>query len=1206
MTPAVCAACGTEQVPGARFCHRCGIPQPGVAESGRRGPAERRVVTVLFGDLSDFTAWAEDLDPERVGGVTDRLLAACARTVTEFGGHVDKLTGDGIMAVFGAPTAHEDDPERAVRAAATMQDVVRRLVAEEVGGGRALGLRVGVNTGEVLAGVQAALSYTVVGDTVNTASRLSDAAGVGGVLVGRETAAATLHAASWRPLPPLRLKGKREPVPAWELMGLRTAPQERVGIGDEAPLVGREEAFGTLVARWLEVVDGGASDTLLVTGEAGVGKTRLAQELIRFSRELPDARMLWGRCSPYGEGRELAPVADWIRTLADIADTDDPERVRERLGRLLARLLPGEDGPARARVGDLLGQLLGLGEAAGAAGRDGVAPVDPQRRDAVADAVRAVLRAAAAELPLLLVVDDLQAAGPATVTLLRGLAQRLPARVLLLGLGRPEILGRSDLVVPEARRLALGPLDDAATAALLRAFLGGAELEPDARESLLGRAQGNPFFLAELLHLLADRGVLRHTDRGWTIAGGLPDDVLPAGVQAVLAARIDSLTPTERAVLRDAAVLGNRFPGSALTSFGHDAGTVAEALTVLVERQFLEVSGTLAGAAAEQLTGLAEPAEHGHDRHRLHRRGRRRSSPSVYRFAHTLSRDVAYSGIPKSDRARRHAVAARWAAAEAPWPAAEVDALLASQVERAARLAREMRLPETDPAFAVRPLGVGALARLGLAALGRDDYTDAVRQLRSSLDLGEGLPVDDLPEDPARLRLALAEALANLHRLDEAAEQLTTPLAAADLRPGALLVLGDVQRRRGEEATARTTLVQALAAASEAGQDRVAGAAMRLLGLLDYYAGRLRAAEEHFRSAQALASGVDDLRGAGWALQNLAWSASTRAAYDLAEEALAEAAEVFTRLGDTGGLSWCAGTEAFVRALQGRLVEARGLAQGLLGVADEQGDRWGLAACQAVVALTAAELGDVAAAQEAAGKAVAGFTAIADGWGRAVAVTAQGVAARAAGRPDEAVRVLATARDEAAAAGHHAVAALATALLGCAHLDAAERAARDGRPDRVQQQLGEAAGCERAARERLVGLEVEPIAYVGVGGLRGALLLARGRTDEAVAALQEVAPAARRGTLLFSRRLLLATYAAALLEADRDEEALAVAREALAIPAEDARSHVAALRVLASASARTGMADAAREALGQAIGVARRTGQDLAAEQVEADLAAWT
>src|SRR4051794_17821926 len=334
--PLVWGVRGPPPVPGARFCHNCGavLDVAGMSDP----PAERRVVTVLFGDLSDFTAWAEDLDPERVGVVTDRVLAALSCATVDMGGRVDKLTGDGIMAVFGAPTAHEDDAERAVRAAARMQSDVRRLMEEESGGGRRMGLRVGLNTGEVLAGVQAHLTYTVVGDTVNTASRLSDAAGVGAVFAGRETALATMSLASWRALPPLRLKGKREPVPAYELVGLRPPGAARLGLGDEAPFIGRDAEFGRLVGKLLDVVDGGRTASVVLTGEAGVGKTRLAVELHRLASQPPGGRGLWGRCTPFGEGRELAPLAEWVRMALGITDADDAAVAEARARRTLSRL----------------------------------------------------------------------------------------------------------------------------------------------------------------------------------------------------------------------------------------------------------------------------------------------------------------------------------------------------------------------------------------------------------------------------------------------------------------------------------------------------------------------------------------------------------------------------------------------------------------------------------------------------------------------------------------------------------------------------------------------------------------------------------------------------------------------------------------------------------------------------------------------------
>ncbi|MBX6356060.1 MAG: adenylate/guanylate cyclase domain-containing protein, partial [Micromonosporaceae bacterium] len=348
-----CPVCGTVAVPGARFCHNCGAALPAAAGL----PAtERRVVTVLFGDLSDFTAWAEDLDPERVGAVTDRVLAALAGAVKTFGGHVDKLTGDGIMAVFGAPVAHEDDAERAVRAALSMQRAVRRVLDDERGGGAPLGLRVGLNTGEVVAGIQAAIEYTVIGDTVNTAARLADAAAIGAVYAGATTWAASRHVASWRQLRPLRLKGKREPVEAYELLGLHDAPGTRSGLGDEAPFVGREAELGRIAGRLAEVIDRGEPRVLVMTAEAGIGKSRFAAEVERLAAGYnvgpgryaarTGARVLSVHCAAFGERRRLAPLADLVRTAIglppDTASAATRQVVEERLRRL---------GQRRARPG---------------------------------------------------------------------------------------------------------------------------------------------------------------------------------------------------------------------------------------------------------------------------------------------------------------------------------------------------------------------------------------------------------------------------------------------------------------------------------------------------------------------------------------------------------------------------------------------------------------------------------------------------------------------------------------------------------------------------------------------------------------------------------------------------------------------------------------------------------------------------------------
>ncbi|HEX5740848.1 MAG TPA: adenylate/guanylate cyclase domain-containing protein, partial [Pilimelia sp.] len=365
-----CPRCGTVAVPGAHYCHHCGLA---LTVAATLPVTERRVVTVLFGDLSDFTSWSEEVDPERVGAVTDRVLAALTGAVKTYGGHVDKLTGDGIMAVFGAPVAHEDDAERAVRAALSMQQSVRRVLDDERGGGAPLGLRVGLNTGEVVAGVQAALEYTVIGDTVNTAARLSDAAAVGTVYAGAGTATATRHVASWRQLRPLRLKGKRAPVEAYELLGMHDAPGTRPGIGEEAPFVGREDELGRFEGRLAEMVDRGAPQVVVMTAEAGTGKSRLAAEARRLAGEFEPGpgpyagrppRVLTVRCAAFGERRRLAPLADLVKTALGLSAPPAGPHAQATVEERLDRVLPRGGGRAAAVPVAPLLSLLGVGDAA--------------------------------------------------------------------------------------------------------------------------------------------------------------------------------------------------------------------------------------------------------------------------------------------------------------------------------------------------------------------------------------------------------------------------------------------------------------------------------------------------------------------------------------------------------------------------------------------------------------------------------------------------------------------------------------------------------------------------------------------------------------------------------------------------------------------------------------------------------------------------
>src|SRR5215213_1970383 len=340
---AACPACGTENPPGAKFCIECGAalageeaparapavpvrPTPPAADA--RPPEERRVATVLFADLSGYTAVAERMDPETTKSLVNRALQRLGQEVVRYGGTVDKYIGDNVMAVFGAPVAHEDDPERAVRAGIAMQaamgEINDGLAQNPTYGDASFLLRVGINTGEVLAG-SVGDEYTVIGDAVNVAARLQAAARPGSVTVGESTHRLTRAAIDYTELEPLRLKGKAELVPAWEA-GAVLAPSGMRSARAASPLVGRDYETDLMLSLYDRVVREGRSHLVTVMGQAGVGKTRLISELTGRLGELPDQPAIRvGRCPAYGSGISYWALGEILRGQFEILDTDEPD-----------------------------------------------------------------------------------------------------------------------------------------------------------------------------------------------------------------------------------------------------------------------------------------------------------------------------------------------------------------------------------------------------------------------------------------------------------------------------------------------------------------------------------------------------------------------------------------------------------------------------------------------------------------------------------------------------------------------------------------------------------------------------------------------------------------------------------------------------------------------------------------------------------------
>ncbi|HEX8929801.1 MAG TPA: AAA family ATPase, partial [Actinomycetota bacterium] len=733
---------------------------------------------------------------------------------------------------------------------------------------------------------QAAIEYTVIGDTVNTAARLADAAAVGAVYAGSRTSGGTRHVASWRQLRPLRLKGKREPVPAFELLGLHDAPGTRSGLGDEAPFVGRETELGRVAGRLAEAIDAGTPRVMVMTAEAGIGKSRFAGEVKRLAAGYDvgngryashtGARVLRVRCRAFGERRRFAPLADLVRKSVglpkDVVATVGRSVVEERL-RKLANRLSRDDEAVDIDIDRLLA-LLGYGDAPAnpvgpAAGGDWQPAGKRLDADTVSHAVADLLNGLAAEAPLVVIVDDLHDATAATVDALGRTLSLLDGPVVVLLLGRPELVRTAGALtrLADAEVHTLPPLRGADASRLLTSYLNGGKLPQADTDRLLATAQGNPFYLAEMITLLMERGALTpavgaNAADKWQLANGsLGSQLLSRDLAAVLAARIDALPAEPRSVLRDAAVVGDTVPTG-----------VIEALR---ERRAVSDARPGAVAAVELERSVDELLQ----RRMLHRiRG-------GYAFTTPLMREAAYTGIGKADLADRHAYLATWAAPETvnklgydgasrlSLTENERDAFVATHAECAVALADDVRLRPDAAVREVAPLGIAALGRLARRALANIEPAASIEYAeRASVLAKDGLPLPD--------QLVHARALLRLGRAEEALDRgEKIAVSAADepvSKAEALLVVGRAHEALGDTARAVAAWQEALEVATEAELLPERANAMRRLGMADFLAGRLSQASSRFAAAYQVTLSAGDRHGQAWALQNLAWVTTTR------------------------------------------------------------------------------------------------------------------------------------------------------------------------------------------------------------------------------------------------------------------------------------------------------------------------------------------
>ncbi|MEA2579459.1 MAG: hypothetical protein QOE83_351 [Actinomycetota bacterium] len=669
-----CSDCGHGNPDGAKFCMECASPLD--AGRARPLPEERKVVTALFCDLVGFTSTSESADPEDV----DKMLAAyfdMARSQIEaHGGVVEKFIGDAVVGVFGVPAAHEDDPERAVRAGLRIAEAAEKL---EAIGGAPLKLRVGINTGEALVrlGISAASGEGFLsGDAINTASRLQSVGPVMSVVVGLGTYEATAQVFDYEEMEPATLKGKAEPVQVFHAK----APRARFGTdltrAHDSPFIGREIDLAILRGTFDKTLASNSPHLVSIIGEPGLGKSRMAAELFGYVDTKQDL-ITWrqGRCLPYGEGITFWALGEILKAHTGVLESDTADVASAKLELVLP------EGDERPWFRQRLLPLLGIDATSSA------------EREELFTAWRRFLEHIAEHDPTVLVFEDLHWADEAMLAFLEHLVDRAEGvPLLVVGTARPELYERHPDFANGLRNITminLTPLTEAETARLVSALLGTTVMPAELQQPILDRAGGNPLYAEEFVRLLKDKDLLIKKGESWGLREGA-EVPFPDSVQALIAARLDTLSPDTKSMLADAAVVGKVFWAGAVAQMG--------------ERDLTEVTDTLRELSRKE---LVRPA--------------RRSSiegEAEYAFWHVLARDVAYGQLPRASRASRHAAAGRWVATKASERIEDAADVLAYHYATALELAKAAG--QTEHAAELEAPALQFLSLAGERALGLD------------------------------------------------------------------------------------------------------------------------------------------------------------------------------------------------------------------------------------------------------------------------------------------------------------------------------------------------------------------------------------------------------------------------------------------------------------------------------------------------------
>jgi class 3 adenylate cyclase/tetratricopeptide (TPR) repeat protein len=936
---AVCGRCGEENPARARFCLACGNGLE------RESSEARKIISVLFADVVGSTGLGEGLDPEALRILMTTFFTRAEAAIQAHGGTVEKFIGDAVMAVFGIPQAHEDDALRAVRAAVDIQKEVARINDER--SDAPISVRIGINSGEVLAQSAGSGRTGVVGDAVNSAARLEKLAPPGGIVIGAPTHRLVRGSVTSEALGSVEIKGRNEPLDAHLILAVESPGTQSRNF--EAPMVGRKRELDALEREYERVAEDRICVLFTVLGPAGIGKSRLIAELTETALQAP--RVLSGRCLPYGDGITFWPITETISEAAHISDRDSQE---EAMLKLLGLLEGAEDAKV---IANLVAQLIGLAD-------------QTASQEETFWAVRKVFEIIASSGPLVLIFDDIHWAEPTFLDLIDHIIDLSEDAPLLVAcLARPELLESRPAWAGgklNSTTMLLEPLREAESKELFTGLLGDTtEIDP-LLPRILEVSAGNPFFLEETVSMLVEEKAIENIDGRWVAHADVDAISLPPTINALLTARLDQLPSEERITIEHAAVMGKVFATEAVRELAGDEGGKSETFEVLSRKGLMKID-------QEEFAG-----------------------EEMYRFRHILIRDAAYQGIPKERRAEIHERYADWLIEVLGDRSAEYEEIIAYHLDQSIRYREELggviiassrhkasrylasagrrALARGDcasaitllgPAFELDQEGNDPLLPIDLSEGMTDigQYSDAKRVLAQVIEGSEDVQAREL----ARLHLEnlLLEtepnrSLAPAHQIVERAiESLSNTTAHVGLS-FAYRLRAYLHDTAGRSSASQNDLKMAILHASKAGDERRVSAYSRFyIGSLSWGPINLSELRKEIIPFLEAATATGDLLSKARALSILGMAEACQGEIESGRQRISEAQAIYDKFGLVVRKAWSCFEAVAVEMSAGDLGEAEAILREAVRVLEDHNERSVLPTLLAILAHVRLTQGDL-------------------------------------------------------------------------------------------------------------------------------------------------------------------------------------------------------------------------------------------------------